>query len=73
MLTALYEEHAADLRSLEEEWNSPWNRGAGSVSWDEVEQARESLERVVELQRLTSASTSKSSRETPPPEASPHR
>ncbi|MFI6483668.1 hypothetical protein ACIBH1_37475 [Nonomuraea sp. NPDC050663] len=51
MLTVLYEEHLAHLHSLEEEWNSPWNLGAGSVAWDEVEQARESLELVVELQR----------------------
>ncbi|MFD8563136.1 hypothetical protein ACFV1N_38175 [Streptosporangium canum] len=51
MLAVLYEEHAADLRSLEEESHSPWNRGAGSVSGDEVRQARESLELVLELQR----------------------
>ncbi|MET8180689.1 hypothetical protein [Streptomyces sp. NPDC005336] len=51
MLAVLYEEHAASLRSLEEEWNSPWNVGAGSVSGDEVEQARASLELVEELRR----------------------
>ncbi|NUW31147.1 hypothetical protein HTZ77_06895 [Nonomuraea sp. SMC257] len=46
MLAVLHEEHAADLRSLEKEWNSPWNRGAGSVSGDELMAARESLELV---------------------------
>ncbi|WP_431903413.1 hypothetical protein [Nonomuraea sp. bgisy101] len=51
MLAVLYEEHAASLRSLEEEVHRPWNRGAGSVSWDEVEQARESLALVAELRR----------------------
>ncbi|MEV4065460.1 hypothetical protein [Nonomuraea dietziae] len=51
MLAVLYEEHAASLRSLEEEVHSPWNRGAGSVSWDEVCAARTSLELVEELRR----------------------
>lgn len=51
MLTVLYKEHAASLRSLEEEWNSPWNVGAGSVSGDEVAAARASLELVEELRR----------------------
>ncbi|MGW3368722.1 hypothetical protein ACWDOR_37885 [Streptosporangium canum] len=36
---------------LEEEFHSPWNRGAGSVSGDEIRQARESLELVLALQR----------------------
>ncbi|MFI0777442.1 hypothetical protein [Streptomyces sp. NPDC021212] len=51
MLAVLYDEHAASLRSLEEEWNSPWNVGAGSVAGSEVEQARASLARVEELWR----------------------
>ncbi|MFG1685157.1 hypothetical protein ACGFNP_33690 [Nonomuraea sp. NPDC049269] len=51
MLAVLYEEHVTDLRSLEEELHSTWNRGAGSVSGDEAKQARASLEMVVELQR----------------------
>ncbi|MET7463737.1 hypothetical protein [Nonomuraea sp. NPDC005501] len=61
MLAVLYEEHAADFRSLEEEWNSPWNRGAGSVAGDAVKQARDSMELVMELQRQADvrASTSR--------------
>lgn len=51
MLAVLREEHAASVRSLEEEWNSQGNVGAGSVSGDEIMQARASLEMVEELQR----------------------
>ncbi|MGW1365092.1 hypothetical protein ACWCQP_47930 [Streptomyces chartreusis] len=53
MLAVLYEEHSFSLSSLEEEWNSPWNLGAGSVSGHEVAAARASLERVDDLRRRT--------------------
>lgn len=51
VLAVLHEEHSASLCALEAEWNSPWNRGAGSVSGDEVAQARASLELVAQLRR----------------------
>ncbi|MFH9662580.1 hypothetical protein ACH4NF_31535 [Streptomyces sp. NPDC017248] len=55
MLAVLYEEHSSSLRSLEQEWESPWNRGAGSVSGGEVTSARASLELVEELRRKAAA------------------
>ncbi|MFI6638408.1 hypothetical protein [Streptomyces sp. NPDC050504] len=49
LLDVVREEHARTLRALEEELNSPWNVGAGSLAADEVEDARATLEHIDRL------------------------
>lgn len=55
-LLAVLHEHLADRLGLDEwEMRQPWNRGAGSIDRQEVDESRAALERVEALQRRPTA------------------